>query len=1656
MVLCGTLGIAQSFIITFPNFASAPTANPRNLIVCQNTSELQVQMDVLAASSTGAAVTIQLGTGVEYVPGSVSVVSSIGGLTISENGGTANAPQFQIGPNALAVSNRIVFSIKRRATCASRTHALGGGTFLDTVTGTIPGQTTSTANSSSYTVDFPDLSITPVTLPLNNAVVGGTYSREFAITNGSSICASTIYFTVDYPKISGVQAIVPNSLKITKWGNITLGAPITLTALSTTSTASSTTMLYSLSGTQLPVGGLCNSSVTITENYTVKACSGANVITNYAVGYGCDSSPSSWCFTRYGSATISMATGVPNLTGFTAARSNYTTPCNTFNATLTWTNGGTGVSAAATMFNVRFRANTAWSMLNIQSVNIGGQNVPFSIDGGGNATFDVTGLFSADPDGAGVGLDDIDGDGFFDDLAPGKTATILLTLKIDCSLYACGSNRGIGSFQGLVIYNQMCSPTVNTASPGIQAITGSNLNFTMQNFGSSSYAPANVSSGVPFKARFGVTNSNYVDSFLTPDSRHVYTITLPAGLSLVGTPTSTVWHYGKYPQNLSATTPLATITQTGNVVTVTAPASTNIYSINIGWIELDLVYNCSVGPGGQNVNIPFTFKVIHDPASGCECSTLGSLVCSNLVLANVLCPPPSCSTGGPSVSTVTVEREDNSLGWTDTTLATIQSRSAISAYDLSKALYLDDFFIKANAVMNGTATNNLHLYLSILKVVPGTDNKIQPKTIDVIIKRGGATVYSGSVSVFSNSGSTNSLQVTDWDISSVLPSGGLLPGDIIETISHYSVIAGDGLLPTNDVQTGEKLYFYSLDGSNNQIYCGNQPTPEMYLVGTTFEDNTTTISAATGCNVIAPGAGTDWVSRRFDTQGLKYLKEIRPGFLPTTMSLTLDPTYVLDKLEFVDFLTNTAGTTTILTPTSVVGNTYNFNIPNNLGYEILVTNFYNFRIRPSIRPTCSSPATNAIVAVNYQYLDYYYHYKNVVPQPPLKTGGRTISQAYNINTRPAITLVNQTGNIQASKPQHSFTVRMSSTGTNMAPYTWLAIPNAAGVDIQQVVDIATGTTLTPITYFGGIWFKISVAGLASGTYQDFRIDFKYTTCAATTFPIEAGWNCTEYPTDPSTYTCGKSTANLTFTPQSASIQIAAVTQPTNANLCDTSTYRYRVSSTGPGNTVGNKFNITLPTGMSIVPGTAQVEYPLGSGNWQNVSTTVNSNVKSLNLTTHPNYDSVNGLPGTLNDGGNSNLRFMEVRFDVLTDCTFVSGSRLVVSANAKKTCGEPAVGDGTLLNASSLTINGVAPTYYVTTAISQSPNSFTNCNVSTITIDHTIVTSTSTGSSGSIEVFIPQGYTYDSSSFNCTSTYCPTYIGTFTDTASGNQYLKYSIPAGMTTSQTMSYSMSFTPTNAVICGDKTLLVRTVDEFTGIACATAPGGTCGSITTETGYKEYNYTVTKPTLDIVSVSGSNSGGTYSGSITIKNTSTVNQTASSPSNPVKINFYCADDAGNATGQLLGTYTLTGSIVAGATITENYSFTGVVCTTGTRVFAAVETSNNCVCSGDRNTLFCFKPSLETGTALETKHGITALGRAGSDNSNWPMIRKGAWTALEANTKGFVLNRLTDAQVAAIPASNLVIGMTVYNITQDCLMINTTGTASGWKCLRNQGCPDW
>lgn len=108
-------------------------------------------------------------------------------------------------------------------------------------------------------------------------------------------------------------------------------------------------------------------------------------------------------------------------------------------------------------------------------------------------------------------------------------------------------------------------------------------------------------------------------------------------------------------------------------------------------------------------------------------------------------------------------------------------------------------------------------------------------------------------------------------------------------------------------------------------------------------------------------------------------------------------------------------------------------------------------------------------------------------------------------------------------------------------------------------------------------------------------------------------------------------------------------------------------------------------------------------------------------------------------------------------------------------------------------------------------------------------------------------------------------------------------------------------------------------------------------------------------------------------------------------------------------------------------------------------------IAQGDPECNRCFRPANTIGTAAPTTFGITSLGRAGINSGNWPMKMNGAYAALDAKTKGLVINRLTTAQISAIAVP--VTGMMVFDITLNCLKLYD---GSSWNCYTNQTCDDF
>ncbi|WP_449401029.1 hypothetical protein [Chryseobacterium wanjuense] len=98
------------------------------------------------------------------------------------------------------------------------------------------------------------------------------------------------------------------------------------------------------------------------------------------------------------------------------------------------------------------------------------------------------------------------------------------------------------------------------------------------------------------------------------------------------------------------------------------------------------------------------------------------------------------------------------------------------------------------------------------------------------------------------------------------------------------------------------------------------------------------------------------------------------------------------------------------------------------------------------------------------------------------------------------------------------------------------------------------------------------------------------------------------------------------------------------------------------------------------------------------------------------------------------------------------------------------------------------------------------------------------------------------------------------------------------------------------------------------------------------------------------------------------------------------------------------------------------------------------CVCYDDANT---------TAAGTDTKVGISLLQKVNPNDGSWPANRKSGHLALESNNRGFVISRMTTAQINAVVSPQE--GMIVYDTTVKCLKLFD---GAAWNCFSTPSCP--
>ena len=722
---------------------------------------------------------------------------------------------------------------------------------------------------------------------------------------------------------------------------------------------------------------------------------------------------------------------------------------------------------------------------------------------------------------------------------------------------------------------------------------------------------------------------------------------------------------------------------------------------------------------------------------------------------------------------------------------------------------------------------------------------------------------------------------------------------------------------------------------------------------------------------------------------------------------------------------------------------------------------------------------------NGQFKAWYY---NATGQFSLNFDSpRTVLGNTNYNFSPVTNrMLNYTISSAAPNPTTatntaSWPLTVTNQSTSAIPNFWVAVEVANDGITPTLWD---GNTQIPMVSYGAgkYWAKVGTIASGSKTFTLRSNDF--TICGTGSFKVKTSFECSGYPENPESgfdsqgnraiwtqeMQMSITTQNPALTAQSTINQNGnesfGICTPVDESLLITNGangYAYRIEPT-----------ITFPTGMVFVPGSFKVnyngvDYSIGD------PTLVSGSTFKVNIYTNSSLPfAISGLPGTSNTVDSKNF---VLKYQLAMVCfsggvgNYISGSRVQYDIPYQSGC--QAQLSPLQLNSQAIEFGGgVQGKTYVNSLVTlENPNTVGNHHINDgETMQVTVINQgESVSTLETIKVFVDPAYDYKSNSFALAAgnnfSGMPSINEPISQVdAAGQRQLVWTIPTGFSNQSgqnTIQFTFELVAVNPKALDCEAVTDVSMNTFIGRNLVCEINGNSCSLEYPTGTtQKVILNAFKPSFEskLITSSFSTTSTTTSYSISYELTN-INATYEIKSG---LRMRLFDDA-NGNGVLDAGETLLDTQYSTLTVPANQTAQGSISgqfASSYQNFVLVIDSNPTVSDVCNEVQLqvksaCYKPAQTSGATTETKHGITALGRAGSTSDNWPMVRRGAWTVLESQTKGFVINRLSNAQVGAIPQENLVVGMMVYNTDEECLMINTDGTLAGWKCYGTPSCPN-
>jgi SdrD B-like domain/Secretion system C-terminal sorting domain len=587
-------------------------------------------------------------------------------------------------------------------------------------------------------------------------------------------------------------------------------------------------------------------------------------------------------------------------------------------------------------------------------------------------------------------------------------------------------------------------------------------------------------------------------------------------------------------------------------------------------------------------------------------------------------------------------------------------------------------------------------------------------------------------------------------------------------------------------------------------------------------------------------------------------------------------------------------------------------------------------------PSCGTTGSSQKFISNREYAN------------PIKGVRPTESVEINYAFNPAVvgsTVLNMLSSDDLSSVGDTVTwmIRVANTATGTLSNTWLAKKTGiSSVNIAQVrlLNCATGQpTGAALPLVNGFYQigDVTSAGVCLAVKATFA------NCIKDSVTLVSGFNCGGYPTSINNVNllCGVVEQQLFVRPAPTQIQQIITQEPAaDISLCDEFGYKIAILSAQKGsvNSIKTSFVVLPGQGVIVVPNSSQVEYPHNSGNWVTIPNPVLAgSTYTWDISNAPALAGTIGARGLLGiDSALVNKNRLNLRFRLTTTpCNFKSGVVFVFQTQGKRGCGQ--IIKSTDQVTSPIKIIG-APVAVNTYSVNLTTGTARPCNNQTARMRVAIVNQGGGANGGltstneNIEIVFYNGADVSPFSFNAIRN-APNNTPDI-ETVPGGKVYRYTMPANVMVGDSIVFEADVIVNNNLACGvNATRVEVSTNSLFSSTCST--NAQVCTLASNTGSDVGLITIVRPDLQIVSINATSTlnpptGETITAVIRLRNNGTTPVVASVPF--VLKMYNDADRSGtvSAGDVLLATRTVAATILQNAnydvTITQDVA-AGLAC---------------------------------------------------------------------------------------------------------------------------------